>query len=370
MRVTVMGAGNGGFATAADLALRGFGVTLFELEEFVDNIRPVHAAGGIHMDVLESFPRPGGFATLDDATTDVKKAVQNADLIFVIVPAFAHETYVKLMAPHLDPDQVVVFCPGYLGPLLLAREVPGLKVAETESLIYACRKTAPDRIWVRGYKKGLRAAALNVDHQNHVLSLVRQCYSDVVPAANIIETTLSNANALIHTPLMLLNAAHIERAGGQFLFYHEGMTPAVGKLIESLDEERLAIGRAWGVNLRTMYEQDYGWYSHQGARGKNIYDTHVTNPIYSWSMAPESLSHRYVAEDVPYGLALIESFGRHGQVNTKAISAMIDIFDALLDRDFRSEGRTLDSLGFKGMALEEIAAVLTGQRDAGVVRRS
>lgn len=360
MRVTVMGAGNGGFATAADLSLRGHQVTLFELPEFAANIEPVLATGGIHMDVLESFPRPGGFATLHDVTSDVARALSGAELVLVIVPAFAHETYVELMAPHLQAGQVVIFCPGYLGPLLLARRAPQVITGETESLIYACRKTGPDRVWVRGYKAGLRMATHDISALPHVLEMMRQFYEDIEPGANLIETTLSNANALIHTPLMLLNAAHIERAGGKFLFYHEGMTPAVGHLIERLDEERLAIGAKWGVKLRTMYEQDFGWYAHQGARGNNIYDTHVTNPIYSWSMAPEELSHRYVAEDVPYGLVLIESFGRYAQVPTPKISAMIEIFGALLDRDFRAEGRTLEKLGFSGMSLEEVRRVLVG----------
>src|SRR5690606_29229266 len=95
--------------------------------------------------------------------------------------------------------------------------------------------------------------------------------------------------------------------------------------------------------------------------GKNIYDTHVTNPIYSWSKAPDSLSHRYVAEDVPYGLVLIESFARHAGIPAPRITAMIELFGALLDRDFRAEGRTLQSLGFGDMTVAEAVAVLEGR---------
>ncbi|HEY8449666.1 MAG TPA: NAD/NADP octopine/nopaline dehydrogenase family protein [Bacillota bacterium] len=373
MRVAVLGAGNGGFATAADLALRGHAVRLYELPEFAANLEPVRANGGIQMDVLDSFPRPGGFARLEALTTDMAEAVGGAELVLLTVPAYAHDTYVHRLAPHLAPGQVVVFCPGYLGPWLLWQRLreggraEQVILGETESLIYACRKTAPDRVWVRGYKRGLRAAALPAAANDRLIELLRSAYPDVEPAPNVIATTLSNANALIHTPLMLLNAAHIERTGGDFLFYHEGMTPAVGRLIESLDEERLAIGRAWGVRLRTMFEQDYGWYAHQGARGRNIHDTHVTNPIYAWSKAPDNLSHRYVAEDVPYGLVTIESFGRHAAVPTPRISAMIELFNALLGRDFRREGRTLDAVGLGGLSLEDARAALEG-REFGLPR--
>lgn len=364
LRVAVLGAGNGGFAAAADLALRGHEVRLFQLPEFADSLEPVRAAGGIRMEVLPSFPRPGGFARLAAATTDPAEALTGADVALLTVPAFAHDRYAEVVAPHLRPGQALLLFPGYLGTPVFARALQarglpleggpgaapgeGVLLGEAESLIYAARKTAPDAVWVRGYKRGLRLAAFPARATPRLVRLVRTLYPDVEPAASVLETGLSNANALIHPPLMLLNAAHIERTGGDFLFYHEGMTPAVGRLIELLDEERLAVGRAWGVPLRPLVEQDLGWYAHQGARGPTIYHTHVTNPIYAWSKAPPGLEHRYVAEDIPYGLVTLESLARHAGVPVPRTGALVELFSGLLGRDFRAEGRTLARLGLDG----------------------
>lgn len=377
LTVAVLGAGHGGFATAADLALRGHRVRLFELPDFAENLRPVQEAGGIRLEVLPSFPRPGGFAPVERATQRAAEALDGADLAVLVVPAFAHARYVEEVVPHLKPGQALLLCPGYLGGVLFARAlqrrgvplagapgpagtVPpgeGVLVGEAESLIYAARKVDPGTVWARGYKRGLRMAALPAPATPALMELARRLYPDAEPASSLLETALSHANALIHTALMLLNAAHIERTRGDFLFYHEGMTPAVGRLIELLDEERLAIGRAWGVPLRTLYQQDYGWYYHQGARGRTIYDTHVTNPIYAWSKAPGSLDHRYVTEDVPYGLVLLESLARAAGVATPRITAMIELWSGLLGRDFRAEGRTLERLGLGGLSVDQVRDV-------------
>ena len=44
-KITIIGAGNGGFAAAADLTMRGHQVTLFEMPEFADSIREIQKTG-------------------------------------------------------------------------------------------------------------------------------------------------------------------------------------------------------------------------------------------------------------------------------------------------------------------------------------
>ena len=65
-------------------------------------------------------------------------------------------------------------------------------------------------------------------------------------AAGIFQTTLQNGNPVIHPAVTLLNAALIERTGGDFMFYEEGVTEAVGRVMKAVDDERLAIARALG----------------------------------------------------------------------------------------------------------------------------
>jgi opine dehydrogenase len=53
-------------------------------------------------------------------------------------------------------------------------------------------------------------------------------------AKNVIQTSLQNANPVIHPAVSLANAARIEGAGN-FLFYEEGVTDSVGRMIEAVD---------------------------------------------------------------------------------------------------------------------------------------
>ncbi|MDI6893578.1 MAG: NAD/NADP octopine/nopaline dehydrogenase family protein [Bacillota bacterium] len=350
----VLGGGHGGLAAAADLALRGFRVRLFELPEFAHTIGPVAEAGGIQAEVLPSTGLREGFACLDTVTTDIGEAVTGADVVLAIVPSFAHRRFAEVTAPVVRPGQVVLVAPGNFGGVLEfaltwkreGRNPGRVTLAEAESLIYACRKKGPATIWIRGYKRSLRVAALPATRTGEVLAVLRQAYPTLESAQNVLETSLSNPNAPTHLPVMILNAAHIERTGGHFLFYKEGMTPAVGRVIEALDAERLTVGRTLGLSrMRSLYEQDLAWYAHQGTFGDNICQTNVNNPIYSWSRAPESFEHRYVTEDVPYGLVPLEHLGAGLGVATPTATAVIHLAGVIAGRDLRRDARTLSALG-------------------------
>ncbi|MBC7338547.1 MAG: NAD/NADP octopine/nopaline dehydrogenase family protein [Firmicutes bacterium] len=359
----VLGGGHGGMAAAADLALRGFRVRLFELPEFAHTIRPVREAGGIQTEVLPSTGLREGFARLDAVTTDIEEAVTGADVVLVIVPSFAHQRFAELTAPAVRPGQTVLVAPGNFGGALefaltwkrAGRDPGAVTLAEAESLIYACRKKGPATIWIRGYKRSLRVAALPANRTAWALAVLGQAYPTLEPAQNVLETSLSNPNAPTHLPVMILNAAHIERTGGDFLFYKEGMTPVVGRVIEALDAERLAVGRALGLSrLRSLYEQDLAWYAHQGTFGENICQTNVNNPIYSWSRAPESFDHRYVTEDVPYGLVPLEDLGVRLGVATPTATAVIHLASVIAGRDLRRGARTLTRLGLGDVSVPRL----------------
>jgi opine dehydrogenase len=362
----VLGGGHGGFATAADLAIKGFAVRLYSSYE--ETIAPLQARGGLELEVLPSTGLAGGFARLELATTDLAAAVEGADIIMVVTPAPSQRGYAEKLARHLRPGQIIVLHPGGFGgalefaQVLAAHGAPPVTLAETESLIYAGRKKGPTHMWIRGYKKGLRLAAFPARETARVLSLLRQAYPDLAEADSVLETGLSNPNPIIHIPIMTLNAARIE-APGDFLFYWEGVTPAVGRVIEALDAERLAVGKALGVPLRSVYEQDLEWYSHQGTHGQNIYETHVHNPIYQWSLAPTEFEHRYLTEDTPYGLAPIEDLGRRLGVPTPRISATVEYASLLTGRDLRHGARTMERLGLANLSPSELRQyVRTGFR--------
>ena len=357
----VLGAGNGGATSDADLTVRGFQVNLWEHPDFSASIQPLQEAGGIHLETVPSIPLKEGFARVHLITTDIEKALDGVDAVLVIVPAFAHRKIAEYCTPYLQDHQVVIISPGNFGGAIQFQNIfqergraQDVVFAEAECMIYACRKKGPTTIWIRRYKKGLRYAALPAAKTDRVLEIMQQVYPEAQRAENILETGLSNCNPTQHPPIVLLNGARIERSGGDFLFYNEGVTPGVIRIIEAADQERMAVCAALHTKIRSAYEQEVAWYGYQGCSGHNFYESMTNNPFYATSKAPSSFQHRYLTEDVPYGLAPVEELGSLVGVATPTITAIINFAQLLTQRDLRSDRRSLADLGLEGLTPEQL----------------
>ena len=357
----VLGAGNGGVATAADLTVRGYKVNLWEHPDFADTIRPMQELGGIHLETVDSIPMKPGFAKVNMITTDIQAALDGVDCVLVIVPAFAHRNIAECCAPYLQDGQVVVISPGNFGGAIQFRNVfrekgtaKDVVFAEAECMIYACRKKDPTTIWIRRYKKALRYAALPATKTPRVMEIIHQIYPEAEAAANILETGLSNCNPTQHPPIMILNAALIERTKGDFLFYNEGVTHGVIRVIDAVDRERMAVCAAMNTKIRSAYEQEVAWYGYQGCSGHNLYESMNDNPFYRTSKAPDSFQNRYLTEDIPFGLAPVEELGKLVGVPTPTATAIIDFAEILTERDLRANRRSLAALGLDGMSVEDL----------------
>ena len=113
--IAVLGGGHAAFAHAADLTLRGFDVRLCELPELAENIAGAQGQGGIVSDPIPSTGLEAGFAPIEVITTDFGLALAGAQIIFLVVPAFAHAAFAQQIAPHVQPDQIVVLSPASFG---------------------------------------------------------------------------------------------------------------------------------------------------------------------------------------------------------------------------------------------------------------
>ena len=217
-RVSILGAGNGGCAMAASLASRGIPCTLFDLPRFDAVLAPIRESGVLRLTGAlgdHTVPAPA-------ITTDVRVALESADVLVVAVPAFAQEVFAEACAPFLRADQVAVLAPGSTGGALAFAQVlhragspDGVVVAETLSLPYACRKIDPNHVHVGGVKRNLPVAAFPATGTGRVLAALESVLPGMfVAAANVLETSLNNPNAMAHPVPALLNAGWIETTGG------------------------------------------------------------------------------------------------------------------------------------------------------------
>ncbi|MCC6804292.1 MAG: NAD/NADP octopine/nopaline dehydrogenase family protein [Anaerolineae bacterium] len=364
--ITVLGGGNGAFAAAADLALKGCRVRLLEAPEFAARtIAPIQERGGI--DLVNSGVEaiaPSGFAPLDLITDDPAQALQGSDIVLYVVPAFAEQRFTELCLPHFRPEQLVVFfCGNFGGALEFAsllrkngRPLPTL--AETEGLVYGAFKQDATTVKVGGYKQRLAFAALPSWKTEAVFERLRPFFPDFSLTVNVLETGLRNVNPIVHAPVSLANAGRTAPDKPKWRYYWEGVTEPVGEMVMAVDRERLSVARAFNLRLPNILEVLLSWYGNQGAAGGTLAQTVSTNPAYEIAWAPQSLDHRFLTEDVPYGLVCIEALAKSCGVETPLISAHITLVSQLLGVDFRQTGRSLARLGLEGMSVEQIRHVV------------
>lgn len=368
--VTVLGGGNAALTAAADLTLRGFETRLLESREFGANVRPVMEAGGIQMDNPKVALAGSGFAKVSLTTTDAAAAMDGADIVLFAVPAYAEKYFTELIAPFVRPEQLVVlFCGNFGGALEFAHALRSKGatrlplIAETEACVYAGQKSGPAAVRLGGRKAGVAIAALPSTNTEEVLERIRPLFPDFAAATNVLETGLSNTNPVPHVPVMVLNAGRIDSSVPQFRFYADGITEAVGRVAAALDRERLAIAEVLGFHLSSTRDRMLDWYGDQGASGETLGTVLRTNPAFQSAMAPQTLEHRFLLEDVPFGLVPLEALGRSLGVATPVISALLTLSCELLGSDYRSQGRNLVSLGLDGLSPSQIKGVLRGSRD-------
>ncbi len=363
-RIAVLGAGHGGCAAAADLTLRGFEVRLHARR--AERIAAIEANGGITARGVQD-----GLAHIAHLTTDVAEAVDGAELIMLVVPSIAHQAYAEALTPLLDAETPIFLNPGHTGGGLhfahaLAnagfRGTPSL--CETVTLTYISRLEGEATVGIYGYTKRLMFAALPARDTDTLHGLVQPLYPEIVAASSVLETGLSNMNAVFHPPGMLMNAGWIEHTEGGFLFYHEGITEAVGGVVSALDAERVAIANGLEVPTRSFLETfhaaglttDAALASGSVARACRESEPNKT------LKSPPSLDHRYVHEDVGYGLVPMAAFARLAGIACPVIDAHIDLLSAAAGIDYRANGLTLEMMGLDGMSPDDVLDFVTEGR--------
>ena len=356
MQITVLGAGAGGTAVAFDCASHGHDVRVFDFDQFPANIETIAKQGGIHAEGDIS-----GFGAIAYSGHDIDEALKGAELVYVVGPAYSTTPFGEAVAGKLSAGQTVIVSPSSCGGALAFKRAAGLalndesiRVAETSTLHYAVRLTEPGRIRVfLKLKAGNLLAALPSTHTSDILKLIADVYPSMEPAESVLQTSLQNANPIIHPAVTLSNAARIEMTGGDFLFYEEGVSDSVGRLIEALDQERIAIGKALGITILPdpvigmrqgyMLEANYG----SGYRKA---------PGFLGIGAQPRLDHRYLNEDVGFGLVFMSKLGQQIDVATPGMDSVINVASIVMARDYRSEAlRTPDSLGIADRSAEELS---------------
>lgn len=355
MCFSIIGTGNGGQAIAGWLAMQGHEVSLYGRNE--KTVRELNSHRCIKLTGVIT-----GVGHLNEITTDIHQSVSGKDVIMVVTTANAHNSIARQIADDLKDNQVVILNPGRTGGALefkRALEAAGCKarvyVAEAQTLVYACRLVENGLVNIIGVKDKVLLSAVPSSDTEYVLSKVTPVYPCFCAAENVLRTSLENIGAMFHPCVLLFNAATIERHD-VFWFYRD-MTPEIANFIEEFDKERLAVGKAYGIDLLSVNE----WisYAYPTTQGTTLCEKMKNNPAYHDIKSPSTIFTRQLTEDIPTGVLPIMELGEAAGVAVPLMRSMVDICSRLLRIDFRKGGRTLEHLGLAGKSKEEILSYLS-----------
>lgn len=339
LTVAVCGGGNAALALAADLSWRGCRVRLLEHPGRISRLDEVRARGGIE----RIGPGRGGFCAIDHATSDPAVGLADVDLLVVAVPAYAHAAFAELTAPHLRANAIVAVFTGSLGALEWRRQKFRGPIVDVDNLPYTARITAPATVAVHLDVPRLVAAVLPMGEARRAENTLKTLFPALTFSGNPLEPALTNVNGVVHPPTLLLNVSRIDSARGQpWWIWEIGMTPTVARVVERLDDERRAIGAAFGLDLppvaEVLRQAGYG-------PGGTVWQTLNGCEALRRIRGPDDLNHRWVSEDIPYALRLWVDLARAAGVACPVARAHVDLACAMTGRDFWAEGRTLARYG-------------------------
>jgi len=353
MRIAVLGGGNGSLAAAADLADQGHQVRLWRRDG----------------DAVEALRQRGNTLTVKDyqgarevqlaeVTSNIADAIADVPLIVCPTPATAQADIAAALADHLSDGQVVFLPPGSLGSYAMAKIVADsgnhaeVAFAEAGTLPYLTRKHGDFTVAITTRATRLPTGVFPLRQSDHALASIRQAYPSVEDAGDALSGALMNAGPIIHPPLILMNAGPIEHFE-HWDIHNEGTQPAIRRVTDRLDSERIAVRSAMGYGSPHFPLADhYDDKRDEWMYGNLAHDKLVDSGDWREQLVLEQ--HRYMREDVAIGLSLLVSFADWAGIAAPTATGLLAVASAVCNDDFRKSGRSLESLGLSHLQQAEL----------------
>lgn len=346
MKIAILGGGHGAYAAAADLSEQGHEVRLWRRDQAA--LAPLFASSQLLL-TDEHGSRPVHIAAL---FADPADAVRGAELILMPGPAPSQLDIARAIAPALADGQVVFMPPGTFGAYALPKTL-GLSKrvlwAETGTLPYLARKRAPTEIAITVRAVRLPTGVFPASESARALEVIRKAYPSAHPCGNALSGALMNAGPIIHPPLILMNAAPLEHFE-RWDIHNEGTQPSVRAVTTVLDNERISIRERLGLAgphypLADHYTSERWMYGDAHRKLVSSGD---------WREKIDLHSHRYMTEDVVFGLAFLVSVARWAGAPAPLAAGLLALAGAILGRDLAGGERTLEALGLAGLSRAEL----------------
>lgn len=360
MKVAVVGAGNGGCAVAADMAYRGLDVTLIKTSNAIhdDNFTYLQKNDGkmtlvdfgengcMNPDEVEKVEKTGYISCV---TRDVS-VLTDMDIIIIYVQTNYHESVIEKISDYIRDGQIILINPGYFSTAYVLKycKTQDVTIVEAQSSFIDGRIMEPGKFKVgfRNVRNPLGVyPSKNLEYAKEKLD---QLGFPFYYMNNVIGAALHNPNMIVHTIGSLLSIPMIDAMGEEFCMYHRSFTKHAWNVLEKLDNEKMDILEKLGAERLPYVEACKFRNSLDNEKdAKEVFFGYAAMP--TRAKGPVTVESRYITEDVPQGLVMLESLGKALNVKTPVATSLIEIASAALNCDMRLNGRTPERLGVENI---------------------
>jgi opine dehydrogenase len=284
-------------------------------------------------------------------------------LIVCPAPATAQPDIARLLAPHLTDGQVVFLPPGTFGSMIFAKAAwdagnrAAAAFAETGTLPWLTRKHGPHEAAITIRAKRLPTGVFPLTLKDHALAVLGRAFPGVIEdCGDALSGALMNAGPIIHPPLIVMNAGPLEHFD-RWDIHKEGTQPAIRRVTDALDAERIRLREALGYGAPHFPLADH--YAKSGPEwmyGRGSHDKLTDSG--DWREHIMLTGHRYMLEDTRIGLSFFLSVAALAGVEMPLARAFLSIGGAVCGEDFMQTGRTLSSLGLGVLDKAQLQALL------------
>lgn len=348
VRVSILGAGAIAYATAALLEKAGHEVWIWS----PSGKRTVDLAAGhplVASGAITGSYRPS-------IASSVAEAVVTADVVIFALPGNGHKLAFDAAVPHIKKGQPIIisshlsFGALYLNKWLGARGIQAPIIA-LASTISTGRQLSSTAVHVGSIRLKVDMATLPASAMDQGHALCSLLFGDrFVKRDGLLAIALSNLNPQSHLGIALLNLTRMEHA--EEWSQVGNTTRAVGRLIEALDVERLAIAKAFDFEVRTVQEHvSLSYNLPLGSVAAMSQERHRQGLGVS---GPKTADSRYVLEDVPFGLLPTVLLGQLTDHKATLHESGMAILSAAYGRNFAEENDLLPELDLERLSAPEL----------------
>jgi opine dehydrogenase len=296
-------------------------------------------------------------------TSDLEKAVRFSKIIVVTVPSYGHDTILEELGQFDLGQHILLSITGNFFAFAARKLLNAQAILETSTSPYASR-VQDGRVLVMGIKNVLPIASLPTNPGPDLREEIGRIFGMPLDwRNNVLEIGLSCITGVIHPTPALMNTGWIETTRGNFFFYREGMSQSVVRVINAIDNERMAIMRAFGLEPQSVTAIMNRYY---GRDFDDFLDFARKTPEHNVTkMAPTHMKERFISQDIPFVLVPWYELGLKVGIRASTIRSQIDLASIVNGTNYLDSGRNLRRLGLGAASPSEILAVANTVAPAG-----